>query len=205
MVFSFLKKESDLKEQLNLNNQVKLDNKLLEIIKNVDECSSADFNFLIGQLLSKMGYKHQIIDGVNDKGIDIIGFKGQKKVLAVQCKAWNPKVNTGIITKQDVLAFKANVLSEEYEKGLFITSHYFSKPAIAEQEDDKIILIDRRDLYNLLPRYFSEEFGEILYNETLQSIKRTCSFCGKGKEIRLWSKNKKKYYYKCANKDCERY
>lgn len=209
MVFRFFKKE-DKEQQTHSTSLTHIfqpegiaqtDAKLVQIIAHLDECKSNDFNYLVEKLVQRLGFDTQIIDGIHDSGIDIIGFQQQKKVLAVQCKAWNPKRNTNPLDKKEVLAFKGKTMSDGYEKSLFVTTHYFTKPALDEASDN-FFLIDRRILHDLLATYFPKEFSEAFYYETLKELK-ACPTCQKGKLIRLYSKNKRTYYTLCER--CQGY
>ena len=205
MVFSLFSKNKtvteevaptiDVAEVLNIKPKSHLDSKIVKVISNLDSCQSSELNYLIDKPLQKIGFDTQIIDGINDKGIDIIAFSNGKKAAAIQCKAWNPKRTTEMVSKQHVLAFQGKVMSDSYSHGIFVTTHYFTTPAL-EEVSDNIILVDRRILHNLIATYFPEELAETLYYQTLDELK-SCQKCSSGKLIKLYSKNKNKYYYVC--------
>ncbi|KZS22721.1 restriction endonuclease [Wohlfahrtiimonas chitiniclastica] len=188
----------NLFDVLALSNQA-TDKKLQEIILKLDECSSNELNYVACALLKALEYDSQIIDGVHDKGIDVIGFKDNHREVAVQCKAWNPKKATERINVKDVQAFKGCVLSSNYQYGLFITTHYFSDPALKE-EDDRLMLIDRKALYSLLNRYFPSIMADCYYRETLKTLS-TCPKCNSGNLLKLYAKSKRVYYHWCENCD----
>ena len=185
----------DISDLLSSGVNTRQDKKLQSILNNIDECSSSDFNLFIKALLEKMGYDITDIDGKNDNGVDLIGHVGKVKSLAVQCKAWNPKRNTERVDVREVRAFKG-VVADGYQKGFFVTTHYFSEPAL-ELEDETLILIDRRKLFHLVARYYPQLLAESLYFETLSSLP-ACSHCQIGRTIKLYSKNKR-YYYWCES------
>lgn len=192
--------ETNLFDLLALPEPKAEEQKLKDIISRLDTCDSNELNFVACALLKALDYESQIIDGVHDQGIDVIGFKDNKRELAVQCKAWNPKKTTERINVKDVQAFKGRVLSSDYKYGLFITTHYFSEPALKE-EDNRLMLIDRKALFGLLNKYYPDVVGSCYYAETLKDLD-TCPKCNSGKFIKLYAKTKKKYYYWCEGCDC---
>lgn len=175
------------------------DKKLKDIISRLDACDSNELNYVACELLKALEYDSQIIDGVHDQGIDVIGFKDNKREVAIQCKAWNPKKTTERINVKDVQAFKGRVLSSDYKYGLFITTHYFSEPALKE-EDNRLMLIDRKALFSLLNKYYPEAVGSCYYAETLRDLD-VCPKCHEGHLIKLYAKTTKKYYYWCEGCD----
>lgn len=192
----FLASEADILDKDSFDgNYSRQDQKLKEIFSVIDECSSAEFNFFIKALLEKMGYEITDIDGKHDNGVDLVGHVKNVRSLAVQCKAWNPKKTTERVDVREVRAFKG-VIAEKYKKGLFVTTHYFSEPAL-ELEDESLILIDRRKLFHLVARYCPQLLAESLYFETLRNLP-ACSHCQTGKAIKLYSKQKR-YYYWCES------
>ena len=192
--------EASLFDLLALPEPKQDEKKLKDIISRLDDCNSNELNYVACELLRALSYESQIIDGVHDQGIDVIGFKDNKRELAVQCKAWNPKKTTERINVKDVQAFKGRLLSSDYKYGLFITTHYFSDPALKE-EDDRLMLIDRKALFGLLNRYYPDAMASCYYDETLGDL-NLCPKCNEGKLIKLYAKSKKKYYYWCEGCDC---
>ncbi|GGZ86738.1 hypothetical protein GCM10007161_18110 [Ignatzschineria indica] len=178
-----------------VNNSAKA-HKLMKIIHSIDDCNANDFNYVISELLQKMGYSTQIIDGKNDKGVDIIGFVGNQREIAVQCKAWNPKRNTEQVSKECVQSFKGATMNE-YQYALFFTTHYFTMPAL-EAVDDFLILIDRKKLFMLLAKYFPEAFANSYYQYSIAEL-NPCKACHNGKLLKLYSRKSSKIYYWCEN------
>ncbi len=171
--------------------------KLQNIIERLDECSSGELNYLTAELLIAMGYQPQIIDGYNDQGIDIIGFKGNRRALAVQCKAWNPRRTNERIGAKDVQAFKGRLLAEEYQYGLFVTTHYFNDYALKERHE-RLFLIDRRRLITLLGTFFPEVMAKSYYRLTLNDL-QDCPNCNSGKLLKLYSRKRRFYYGWCES------
>lgn len=189
--------EVTLKEQLFPFDKIEENIKLKKILSNFSSISSKDLNYLVSCIVEKLGYDTQIIDGFNDKGIDIIGFKNKKRCIAIQCKAWNPQKNTQRISIKDVQAFKGKFLSDGYNYGLFVTTHYFTDNAL-EESSDNLLLIDRHLLMYLCAKYFPMEMANISYYNSIDYL-NNCPVCKQGKMLKLFSVEKKKYYYVCES------
>lgn len=188
----------DLFQEVLLLNQ-KLNSKLNKIISNLNNCSTEDLNYLSVCLLEKMGYYCEIVDRKHSNEISIIAFKGKFKKFAVQCIHSNILYESKKISSKDVQAFRGKFLSDNYKRGIFITTGYFSQVAFKEC-DDNLILIDRKTLIFLLTKYFPENISNVCYYSTL-SILDNCPKCKKGKIVENYSKkrNIRKRYYWCEN------
>lgn len=189
------KKEEDLFKRFLFLKQAGGNEKIDDIIANIDGCSSKELNFLVESLLKKMGYETQVIDGFNDKGIDIMCFKNGAKKLAVQCKAWHIRRSMQPVNIKDVKAFKSSMNDNDFPKGIFVTTHYFTDPAFKE-ENSSLILIDRKKLVSLLARFFPKSVANSYYYETIKDF-ASCQHCKDGKIIKLYSEDKRRYYGRC--------
>lgn len=188
----------DLFQEVLLLNQ-KSNNRLEKIISNLNNCSAKDLNYLSVCLLEKMGYYCEIIDKKSCKEISIIAFKGKFKKFAVQCVNTNILYDNKRVGIKDIQAFKGKFLSDNYKRGIFITTGYFSQVALKEY-DDNLILIDRKTLIFLLTKYFPESISNTCYYNSL-CILDSCPYCKKGKLLECYSKKRKvrKRYYWCEH------
>ena len=122
--------------------------KLLDHVKSL---TPEEFEFLIGQLLSELGFEDiEVTSHGGDKGIDVRGTLVVGDVIrtriAVQAKKWKNNVQSPVI--QQVRGSLG-----AHEQGLIITTSGFSKGAIEEAERPDAVpvgLVDGEQLVDLL-------------------------------------------------------
>jgi restriction system protein len=128
----------------------------VELLSRIKSCSPSFFERLVVELLLKMGYGGsrrdfgQAIGKPGDGGIDGV-IKEDKLGLGaiyLQAKRWDD----GQVGSKEVQAFVGALHGKKANKGVFITTSGFSKPAHEYVKDiqDKIILIDGPTLAELL-------------------------------------------------------
>lgn len=132
----------------------KLKNKLLHVIRGNNPYF---FERLVVILLSKMGYKgaHGLAEQTQksrDGGIDGVIKKDPlgTSTIYIQAKRYrkNDKVN-----KNDIKNFYVSVKDRHSFRGVFITTSSFNSGAKQEAKRHSIILIDGRELANLMMKY----------------------------------------------------
>ncbi|MDR0229876.1 MAG: restriction endonuclease [Flavobacteriaceae bacterium] len=132
------------------------------IIEIILSKSPASFERLVVKLLQKMGYGGEVSDSglvtkkSNDGGIDgiikedILGF-GR---IYIQAKRFSPKVSVG---RQDIQGFVGALAVAQSNKGVFITTSYFTKTAKdfvkSLNSSATVILIDGKDLARYIYDY----------------------------------------------------
>jgi restriction system protein len=127
-----------------------------EILQQVKELTDTFFERLVVQLLVAMGYGGSIEDAgravgkSGDGGIDGV-IKEDKlglDVVVIQAKRWT----TNQVGRPDVQSFAGSMEAYRANKGVFITTSTFSKPAIdyVGQIQRKIVLVDGPTLANLM-------------------------------------------------------
>ncbi len=116
------------------------------------------FEKIVVELLVKMGYGGSIQDAgqaigkSGDEGIDGI-IKEDKlglDVIYIQAKRWE-----GVVGRPELQKFVGALAGQRAKKGVFITTSYFTKEAIAysAQMDTKIVLIDGEKLSQFMIDY----------------------------------------------------
>jgi restriction system protein len=149
------KTPEELLEYSFLSIKAQLASELLEKVKN---CPPAFFEFLVVDLLIKMGYggsrkeAGQVRGRSGDGGID--GLIKEDKLgldtIYIQAKRWENQV-----TIHQVRDFAGSLLGQKAKKGIFITTS--SYPASAKEFvtsiEPKIILIDGKELAELMIEY----------------------------------------------------
>lgn len=129
-----------------------LANDLLEVVKSG---SPAAFEKIVVDLLVAMGYGGSVEDAgkvvgkSGDGGID--GIIKQDKLgldfLYVQAKRWKD-----VVGSQEIMKFSGGLTKRHANRGVFITTSWFSKDALeyVEEMPQRIILIDGKQLATLM-------------------------------------------------------
>jgi restriction system protein len=129
-----------------------------ELLEKVKSCPLAFFEFLVVDLLIRMGYggskkeAGQVLGRSGDGGID--GLIKEDKLgldtIYIQAKRWENQV-----TIHQVRDFAGSLLGQKAKKGIFITTSNY--PASAKEFvtsiEPKIILIDGKELAELMIEY----------------------------------------------------
>ncbi len=127
-----------------------------ELLQQVIEMSDKFFERLVVDLLVAMGYGGSIEDAgkavgrSGDGGIDGV-IKEDKlglDVIVLQAKRWT----ANSVSRPDIQSFAGSMEAFRANKGVFITTSTFSRPAVeyVEQIQRKIVLIDGERLANLM-------------------------------------------------------
>jgi|GEM_PF-4955064 len=110
-----------------------------------------EFERLVSELLSRMGYITQLTKSSHDGGIDVIAMNPQPLVggkVVVQCKRYSGTVGSPIV--RDLYGV---VHSEQASKGVLITTSDFSPDAYSFAEGKPVELINGSKLTELLRQY----------------------------------------------------
>lgn len=118
---------------------------------NIDSISGVEFERLCQLLVEKMGFTTQTTKVSGDGGIDLIAYNHQPLLSGkyiIQCKRYAGSVGEPII--RDLYGV---VTAERANKGILMTTGYFTKSAIAFSEGKPIELIDGAKLKKLFMEY----------------------------------------------------
>jgi len=122
-------------------------------IGNLQNLSGQDFEKLISELLTRMGFQTEMTKTTGDGGIDIIA-KLDKPIFGglylFQCKRFAPDNLVGAPTVRD---FYGAVTADRAVKGIFITTSEFTLQAREFGRKVGIELIDSEQLQKLLLEY----------------------------------------------------
>jgi restriction system protein len=129
-----------------------------DILLKIKEMSPKFFENLVVELLVKMGYGGTIKDAgqavgrSGDEGIDGI-IKEDRLGLGkiyIQAKRWD-----GCVGRPEIQKFLGALVGQGAQKGVFITTSYFSKEALGfdPKGDTKIVLIDGEQLAQYMIDY----------------------------------------------------
>lgn len=122
----------------------------------VDTLSGVEFEAVCQTIIEKMGFTTETTKTTGDGGIDIIAFNSQPLLSGkyiIQCKRYTGSVGEPII--RDLYGV---VTSERANKGILMTTGYFTRQAIAFAEGKPIELIDGAKLHELLKQYGEPEY-----------------------------------------------
>ena len=109
-------------------------------MKDINTLSGVEFENLCQQLLQKMGFETETTKASGDGGIDIIARCSKpllKGKYIIQCKRYAGSVGEPII--RDLYGV---VMSERANKGILMTTGYFTPSAISFAEDKNLELVD---------------------------------------------------------------
>jgi restriction system protein len=131
-----------------------------ELLSRVLAATPAFFEQLIVDLLLAMGYggsregAGRAIGKSGDGGLDGVIDQDQLGLdrIYIQAKRYNPD---NPVSEPDIRGFSGSLGANKASKGVFVTTAYFTKPAIdfAERTPHKIVLIDGKELTRLMIRH----------------------------------------------------
>jgi len=150
--------KDDPQEMIDNGYQIILSGLYKEILEKVKSCTPRFFEVLVVELLLKMGYGGSIKDAgkaigqSGDGGIDGI-IKEDKlglDIIYIQAKRWE-----GSVGRPEIQKFVGSLVGNHANKGVFITTSFFSKDAIdfVKTIQHKVILIDGDTLSQYMVDY----------------------------------------------------
>mgnify|MGYP002423815655 FL=1 len=117
----------------------------------INSLSGIEFENICKNLIENMGFSVETTKASGDGGIDLIAYNHEPVLSGkyiIQCKRYSGSVGEPII--RDLYGV---ITSERANKGILMTTGYFTKSAIAFAEDKPIELIDGEQLDTLLKRH----------------------------------------------------
>lgn len=121
------------------------------MVNDINSLSGIEFENLCKNLIENMGFSVETTKASGDGGIDLIAYNHEPVLSGkyiIQCKRYSGSVGEPII--RDLYGV---ITSERANKGILMTTGYFTKSAIAFAEDKPIELIDGEQLDVLLKRH----------------------------------------------------
>ena len=114
----------------------------------INVLSGIEFEKVCKQIVENMGFEVETTKASGDGGIDLIAYNYQPLLSGkyiIQCKRYSGSVGEPII--RDLFGV---VMSERANKGILMTTGYFTKSAVEFAKDKQIELIDGTKLMELL-------------------------------------------------------
>lgn len=121
------------------------------IHQDINTLSGIEFENICQLLVSRMGFEVEPTKATGDGGIDLIAYNHQPFLegkYIIQCKRYSGSIGEPIL--RDLYGV---VTSERANKGILITTGYFTQSAISFAEGKPIELIDGDKLNNLIKQY----------------------------------------------------
>ncbi|MCH7320270.1 restriction endonuclease [Solibacillus sp. MA9] len=113
-------------------------------IREVDQMSGEDFEYFLGELFKRRGFKVNYTATSGDYGADLI-LKDGKDIIAVQAKRYSSTV--GVKAVQEIIgAVKMYDATEAW----VVTNSHFTKQAEKLADINDVYLIDREELIQLI-------------------------------------------------------
>lgn len=129
-----------------------------ELLNQVQKCSPSFFEKLVVDVLISMGYggareeAGETVGRTGDEGIDgiihedVLGLEN----IYLQAKRWGLDKSVG---RPDIQKFVGALAGKHANKGIFITTSYFSKEAVNYANQTEVILIDGATLARFMIQY----------------------------------------------------
>jgi restriction system protein len=142
-----------------------------ELLSRIMAAPPAFFESLIVELLLKMGYggsredAGRAIGKSGDGGIDGVIDQDPLGLERIYLQAKRYKAD-GAVSEPEIRAFSGSLGAAKANKGVFVTTSYFTKPALefAERHPFKMVLIDGSQLTGLMIRHnVGVRIAETLY------------------------------------------
>ena len=142
----------------------------------INSLSGIEFENICKNLIENMGFSVETTKASGDGGIDLIAYNHEPVLSGkyiIQCKRYSGSVVEPII--RDLYGV---ITSERANKGILMTTGYFTKSAIAFAEDKPIELIDGEQL-NILLKSHGVSIGafSIVSNEDIIRIEQEIDNC----------------------------
>lgn len=146
--------------------------------ENINQLSGVEFERVCQQLVEKMGFETETTKASGDGGIDLIAYNHQPLLSGkyiIQCKRYSGSVGEPII--RDLYGV---VMSERANKGILMTTGYFTKSAISFAEGKPIELIAGKEVQELLIKYNigiikdDDFFHEMLCTIAIKDYENVC-------------------------------
>ncbi len=122
--------------------------------QNLARLSGSDFEKLLYRLFEALGYKVQLTGRSGDQGGDLVAIRDGDRVL-IQAKAYRDWSTGNSAVQQVVAAMKYY----DCNRATVITTSYFTNEAIVLAKANKIDLVSKKQLQEMLLNYLKESWA----------------------------------------------
>lgn len=122
--------------------------------------SPREFEKVVAELLYHNGFEVELTKQTKDNGFDILALKhiGNLSPIKylVECKRYAPNRKIGV---EIIRSFKEVLFTEQANKGIIVTTSYFSHEALKKQKETPYLLDykDKDELINWVNNYYKEK------------------------------------------------
>ncbi|OYU53831.1 MAG: hypothetical protein CFE25_17200 [Chitinophagaceae bacterium BSSC1] len=163
--FNKIKREGENKKQIVIDESRKVKRIISDIYQDfpqIYKIEPREFEELIAELLRNDGYDVELTKQTRDNGYDILALKKiDTKSLPlkflVECKRYNEKRSVGV---EIIRSFKEVIDTQQANRGIIVTTSYFSSGAISKKNQDPYLL-DYRDK-NSIMQWVEQYYNDIL-------------------------------------------
>jgi|GEM_PF-6265942 len=142
-------------------------------LRDMLQMNPTEFEEFCAKALEGMGYKNmKRVGGAGDLAADIVGFDTHGRSTIVQCKRYKPGTKVGSPVIQTFIGMKS--VHHGAERGIFMTTADYSKPAVQLAKQHDLVLIDGDDLVKIAGLVFIPKPKA----EPTRSIPKFCANCG---------------------------
>jgi restriction endonuclease Mrr len=125
------------------NEKIKQEQARYRVMRNAEyqrlvTMSPSDFEKYVADLFTLMGYETETTPITGDGGKDIILRNGQE-ISLVECKRYN---ENNKVSRPEIQKFHSALVDMNAKEGYFVTTSYFTQPAMNYSIDKSIKLID---------------------------------------------------------------
>lgn len=159
-------------------------------IYDVDTMTGTQFEYFLKLLYVRQGYKVETTKVTGDFGADLVMTKDNKKIV-VQVKRYNKRV--GIKAVQEVVSSIAFYKATE---GWAVTNSEFTDAAIELAKSNRIKLIEREELINMISQLNGSLPVEAVKESINHQPEEKCLKCGSEMVLRKGSRGE---FYGCSN------
>jgi len=139
-----------------------------ELLNNLTQMNEYDFEHLVADLWTKLGWQTTVTGGSGDRGIDITAEKGdpfyQKHLIQVKRYSRENKVSSSEIQLYSSLRQQEDTV----DAVVLVTTSSYTEQARQRSEDLNVKIISGIDLYHLVSRYGGEDLLEKYFTFTDQ-------------------------------------
>jgi HJR/Mrr/RecB family endonuclease len=124
------------------------------------EISPRDFEKMIAELLFDKGFEVELTKQTRDNGYDILALKHVKDFspvkYLVECKRYSPERKVGV---EIIRSFKDVLVTEKANKGIIVTTSYFTSEAIKKQTENPLLLDykNKDELMEWVNEYYNQK------------------------------------------------